>query len=417
VRLVRLPASGRTLIRGSVTDITERKRAEETRRILESRLAQAQKMEAVGRLAGGVAHDFNNLLTVIIGYCELLRATGPLADAGHDMVEGICAASERAAALTRQLLTFSRQQVVEPCVLDLNAVVADTEKMLRRLIGEDIRLETVLQPALAPVRADPGQIGQVIMNLAVNARDAMPSGGKLTIETATVELDETFAETRPGRYVLLAVTDTGQGMTPEVKARVFEPFFTTKGSGRGTGLGLATVRTIAEQNRGFVAVYSEPGRGSTFKVYLPTLDGSARVEPAGLTPGGPVGGTETILLVEDEDAVRAVTRRILQGLGYTVVEASGGFEALRWAEQFAGTIDLLVTDVVMPDLGGRKLVEELTLVRPGLKVLYLSGYTDDAVVRHGVLHADVAFLQKPFTVEALARKVRQTLAAAPHSRH
>jgi PAS domain S-box-containing protein len=416
VRLVRLPASGRTLIRGSLTDITERKRAEDARRVLESQLAQAQKMEAVGRLAGGVAHDFNNLLTVINGYGELLRASardGP----NRTMLAGIVDACERAQALTRQLLTFSRQQVVEPRVIDLNAVVADTGRMLERLIGEDVRLETVLHPHPTRVLADPGQIGQVLMNLAVNARDAMPRGGVLTVETGAAEIDETFVQVRPeartGRFALLAVSDTGGGMAPEVLNRIFEPFFTTKGPGKGTGLGLATVRTIADQCKGFLSVYSEPGRGSTFKLYLPALSEVVLAdEPDPFARAAP-HGTETILLVEDEDAVRALTRRILEQFGYTVVEAPGGADALRFTERYSGPLDLLVTDVVLPGLNGRELAERLERMRPGLRVLYLSGYTDDAVVAHGVLHAEVAFLQKPFTMEALARKVRHTLDAPP----
>jgi CheY-like chemotaxis protein len=322
-------------------------------------------------------------------------------------------AGDRAASLTRQLLAFSRQQVVAPRVLDLNAVVADVDKMLRRLIGEDVSLASVLDPALGPIKADPGQMEQVLLNLAVNARDAMPRGGRLTIETANAELDEGYtrlhAEARPGPYVLLAVSDTGVGMDEATRARAFEPFFTTKGPGKGTGLGLATVYGIVRQAGGHVEVYSELGRGSTFKLYLPragamSLSGMPREGP----PGRP-SGTEVVLLVEDEDAVRALARHVLQAQGYTVLEARHGAEAVRCCEQHAGPIHLLMTDVVLPGPGGRELAERVTTLRPGVKVLYVSGYTDDAVVRHGVLEAEMAFLQKPFTVDALARKVREVL--------
>lgn len=397
-------------------DISERKQAEETRRTLESQLAQAQKMKAIGQLASGVAHDFNNLLTVINGYTELLLTMSPRHDADLVMLEGIRDAGVRAASLTRQLLTFSRQQVVAPRVLNLNEVVAQTEEMLRRMIGESIRLLTVLQPDLACVRADSGQIGQVIMNLAVNARDAMPSGGRLTIETSNVEITKADAASHPavepGHYVVLSVTDTGSGMTPDVQARVFEPYFTTKGPEKGTGLGLATVRIVADASSGFLKVKSEPGRGSTFQLLLPALAATETVE--GLVSGGKAAprGSETILLVEDQDAVRLLTRQLLEQFGYSVVEASGGRDAISLVQQSSKPIDLLVTDVVMPEMGGRQLAKSLSLARPGLKVLYLSGYADDVVVRHGVSQADAAFLQKPFTIEALANKVRQTLDAA-----
>jgi CheY-like chemotaxis protein len=370
-------------------------------------------MEAVGYLAGGVAHDFNNLLTIISGYSEILLPGLPPEDPRREMVAQIQQAGERAAALTRQLLAFSRRTVLEPKILDLNELVRENEKMLRRLIGEDVQLATQLDPALTPVRVDPGQIGQVIMNLAVNARDAMPTGGKLTIETGNAALDEAFAamapEARPGRHVLLAVTDTGVGMTPEVRARIFEPFFTTKGPGRGTGLGLATVYGIVKQSGGFLTVHSEPGHGTAFKIYLPAVTGAA---PTGKSSQGTrllARGNETILLVEDEDVVRTMIRVVLQDAGYVVLEASRGDVALRLAEEHVGPVHLLLTDVVMPQMGGRQLVERLAPLRPGLKVLYLSGYTDDAVVRHGVLQAEVAFLQKPFTMAALTNKVRQVL--------
>jgi PAS domain S-box-containing protein len=386
-------------------------------RQLEGQFRQAQKMEAIGTLAGGVAHDFNNLLTIISGYSEMLLSDLAPTDPTREMIAEIRQAGERAAGLTRQLLAFSRQSVLETRVLDLNHVVGENERMLRRLIGEDVDLTTVLHPALAPVRVDPNQIGQVIMNLAVNARDAMPTGGRLTIETANVELDDTFAtthpEAKPGRYVLLAVTDTGSGISQAVQAHMFEPFFTTKGPGRGTGLGLATVYGIVKQSGGFVFVYSELGRGATFKSYFPVADARVALEPAPrvVTPSTEVAAraTETILLVEDEEALRSIIRLVLQRCGYTVLEARHGEDALQLAERHVGPLQLLITDVVMPGVGGRELVERLAQFRPDLKVLYLSGYTDDAVVRHGVLQADVAFLQKPFTMLALTDKIRQIL--------
>ncbi len=400
-------------------DITDRKEAEEHRRLLEAKLNQAQKMEAIGQLAGGVAHDFNNLLTVINGYGELLQTMTRPDDMRRAMLEGIVDAGKRAASLNRQLLTFSRRQVVEPRVLDMNFVVVEAERMLRRLIGEDIRLVTRLDSTLACVKADAGQIGQVIMNLAVNARDAMPTGGTLTIETANVELDEAMAARHPeaaaGRYVLLAVTDTGVGMGPELLPRIFEPFFTTKGPGKGTGLGLATVRTIADESGGLLQVDSVPGHGSTFRLYLAALPAAVVTERAVAGAQLP-RGTETILLVEDDVAVRSLTRRLLEQFGYRVLAASGAADAMRLAEEHTGDIALVVADVVMPEMGGRQLAERLALARPGMKVLYLSGYPDDAVVRHGVLESEMAFLQKPFTMEGLAVKVRHTLdAGAPYS--
>ncbi|HLN29166.1 MAG TPA: ATP-binding protein [Gemmataceae bacterium] len=388
-------------------------RANERRQQLEEQYRQAQKLESIGQLAGGVAHDFNNLLTIISGYSDLLLDNPHLDEQTKGLLEEISKAGVRAASLTRQLLAFGRKQVVEFKVLDLNTLVTDTEKMLRRLIDEDVSLTTVLAPALGQVKADLGQMEQVIMNLAVNARDAMPQGGKLTIETANVELDNSYAEThaevRPGWYVLLAVSDTGCGMTEEVKARIFEPFFTTKGLGKGTGLGLATVYGIVKQSGGHIWMYSEPDRGTTFKVYLPLV--GERISSGKSFPGlrATPTGNETILLVEDEDAVRAITRHVLQSWGYTVLEARRGGEAILLCQQHQGKIDLVVSDVVMPEIGGRELVERVTMLHPGIKVLYLSGYTDDAVVRHGILQAEVAFLQKPFRPAALANKVREVL--------
>ncbi len=391
---------------GTCTDIDEQKR-------LEEQLRQAQKMEAIGQLAGGVAHDFNNLLCIINGYSDLvygaLRPDDPL----RDLVDEIRKAGERSASLTRQLLAFSRKQVIAPKVLDLNSAVLDLEKMLRRVIGEDIDLATRLAPSLGSIKADPCQIEQVLLNMVVNARDAMPRGGKLTIETQNVNLDESFAQTHsevhPGPFVRLAVSDTGCGMTPEVKARIFEPFYTTKGQGKGTGLGLATVFGIVKQGGGHIEVYSEPGIGTTFKVYFPVVQGavSTRKSRAGTSPGA--RGSETILLVEDDEGVRTLTRHLLQGDGYSVLVAREGEEALRICRGRREPIDLLVSDVVMPGLGGRQLSEQLLLLHPEMKVLFLSGYTDDAVVRHGVLEEEANFLQKPFSPSALAQKVRDVL--------
>ena len=405
-----MDAEGRvTHFVGVQADITERRR-------LEAQYLQSQKMEAVGRLAGGVAHDFNNLLTVIQGYgAMLLGSLGP-DNPSHELVGEMTRAGERAAALTRQLLAFSRQSVLAPRVLDLNAVVLDLEKMLRRVIGEDIDLAANLGPALGRVKADLGQIEQVLMNLAVNARDAMPTGGKLTIETRNIEVDEDGARRhtglRPGRYILLAVGDTGHGMTPEVQARIFEPFFTTKEKGKGTGLGLATVHGIVQQAGGHVGVHSRPGAGTTFQVYLPRVEEMA--SPARPAAGGRAApkGTETILLVEDEDSVRALTRLVLHGAGYRVLEASDGGEALEVGALHTGPIHLLLSDVVMPVLGGRQLAERLLTLHPEMKVLFQSGYTDDAVVRHGLSQETVHFLQKPFTPAALTQKVREVLDSA-----
>ncbi|HKQ62237.1 MAG TPA: PAS domain S-box protein [Candidatus Polarisedimenticolaceae bacterium] len=384
-------------------DVAERKR-------LQAQFHQSQKMEAIGTLAGGVAHDFNNLLTVITGYAELLLSQLPAEGRSREHVRQIGQASERAAALTRQLLAFSRKQVVEPKVLSLNAVVSDLEKMLGRLIGEDVRLTTVLDPAAGRVRMDPGQMEQIVLNLVVNSRDAMPQGGALTLETANVELDrQVEPDVEPGRYVLLAVSDTGCGIDAETLSHIFEPFFTTKGLGKGTGLGLATVYGIVQQGGGHIAVASEPGRGTTFRIYLPRVE-----EPAATTerPAGAaatLSGKETVILAEDEDGLRTLTRHVLQSCGYTVLEATGGSEALQLCQNHAGPIELLVTDVVMPEMSGRQLAERLQAARPGIKVLYLSGYTEDAMLRHGVQRAEAAFLQKPFTPGALARKVREVL--------
>jgi two-component system cell cycle sensor histidine kinase/response regulator CckA len=384
------------------------------RRQLELQLRQSQKMEAVGQLAGGVAHDFNNLLTVILGYSDLLATEVGEKSPLMESIDEIRKSGERAASLTRQLLAFSRRQVLEPKVLEVNALVSNLEKMLHRLIGEDMNLVTLLDPAVGRVYADAGQIEQVILNLAVNSRDAMPKGGRLTIETSNVDLDDAYARehvsVRPGRYVMLAVTDTGTGMSAETKSHMFEPFFTTKGQGKGTGLGLATVYGIVKQSGGYIWVYSELDRGTTFKVYLPRVDAKPEVRAA--TPvKSSIRGTETILLVEDDQAVRALTRRLLEEKGYKVLEASGSQAAIAIAESAEQPIDLLLTDVVMPEMGGSDLASRLVTLRPGIKVLYMSGYTDDAVVRHGLVAEGATFLQKPFTPERLAQKVSETLAS------
>ena len=400
-------AAGQTAaLRGIIVDVTEQKR-------LEAQLLQAQKMEAIGRLAGGIAHDFNNLLTVILGYSQMLLQRLPVSEGGRELVQTIFEAGERASSLTQQLLAFSRQTIVEPKLIHLDQLIHNMEKMLRRLIGEDIVLATTSAGHLPPVRIDPGQMSQIILNLAVNARDAMPQGGRLTLECITVELDEHYCrrhpQAQPGRHVCLAVSDTGIGMPPEVKERIFEPFFTTKELGKGTGLGLAVVYGIVRQHGGHIEVYSEVGHGTTFKIYLPAVQETALRELP-LAEDAP-RGHETILLVEDDEAVRELARISLEMYGYQVLWAGDATEALRLAEEHAGRIDLLLTDVVMPGLSGRELVDKVRQRQPHLKVLFMSGYTDDAVLRHGLVHAEVAFLQKPFTPAGLARKVRDVLDA------
>jgi len=382
------------------------------RRTLEEQFRQVQKMEAIGQLAGGVAHDFNNLLTIINGYSELLLQTLSATDPKREMIDEIHKAGERSAALTRQLLAFSRQQVMATRVLDINEVLADTDKMLRRLIGEDIRFTTTLASDIWAVRADPGQIEQVLLNLAVNARDAMPLGGRLTIETRNVELDDEYVRNYPyahvGPHVLLTVTDTGSGMTPEVQTKIFEPFFTTKGLGKGTGLGLATVYGIVKQSGGHIGVVSHVGDGTTFRIYLPQVEkASESNRPSGIPL--PPQGTETVLLVEDEDGVRTLTRHVLGGCGYTVLEAANGDEAMRVAARHDGLIHLLISDVVMPGAGGRIVAERMAARYPAIRVLFVSGYMDDAIIRHGILREGVHFLQKPFSPAALAFKVREVL--------
>jgi PAS domain S-box-containing protein len=400
---------------GQVVNYVAVKRDVTDVRRMEEQLRQSQKMEAVGRLAGGVAHDFNNLLTAISGYSDLLLHRLPDYSTLRRDVEEIRKAGDRAAALTRQLLAFSRRQVLQPKVLDLNTVVTNMGQMLRRLIGEDIELSTDLSPSLSRVKADPGQIEQVIVNLAVNARDAMPDGGRITIATADADLSPAYAvahpEVGPGPHVLLSVADTGHGMSDETQAHLFEPFFTTKERGKGTGLGLATVYGIVQQSGGHLRVNSEADRGSTFLIYLPrveTPEDGVQGADRPLLPH-PSPGTETVLLVEDEEVLRRLAREILSGNGYKVLEAGNGREALLLSEAHRGEIHLLLTDVVMPKMSGRELTERIRPLRPDLRILYMSGYTDDAILRHGVLEDGIPFLQKPFTPEGLARKVREVL--------
>jgi two-component system cell cycle sensor histidine kinase/response regulator CckA len=397
---------------GAVHDITERQR-------LEAQFRQSQKMESVGQLAGGIAHDFNNLLTVIIGMAELGLAQLREGDQLHEDLQEIRRAGERAAAMTRQLLAFSRKQILQPQVLNLNTVVAGMETMLRRLIGEDIDLVVVPTEGLGSVKADPGQMEQVIANLAVNARDAMPQGGKLTIELQNVEIDEQYARqhsvaVQPGPCVMLAMSDTGVGMDAVTRGRIFEPFFTTKGPGKGTGLGLSTVYGIVKQSNGFIWVCSEVGQGTSFKIHLPQVAevvGSKRQSPTIAS----AHGTETILVVEDVGGLRSLAKRMLESLGYTVLTATDGEDALRLLEDYRGPVHLVLTDVVMPGMGGRTLAERFGRTRPEMKVLYMSGYTDDVILRHGVFDEGMPFLGKPFTVVDLTLKVREVLDS--QSRH
>ena len=402
---------------GEITHFIATKQDVTERKALEAQLQQAAKIEAVGGLAGGVAHDFNNLLTVINGYTALLQdqfASDPRVSA-H--LKEIRDAGERAASLTHQLLAFSRRQVLAPQVLDLNAVVSNLEKMLRRLIGEDITLRTVLDPSLGRVKADQGQIEQVIMNLVVNARDSMPTGGNLNIETRNVDLDQDYARSHitvnPGPYVMLAVGDTGMGMTPETKARIFEPFFTTKEVGKGTGLGLATVYGIVKQSGGSIWVYSELGEGTVFKVYLPMVSESATLKEEMKPALDSASGSETVLVVEDEEGVRSLIRLTLESAGFKVLETADAETALATCADHRGPIQLLLTDVVMPKMSGPRVAEKITAMRPDIKVLYMSGYTDDAIAHHGILGQDIPFLQKPFSPHALRKKIREVLGGNP----
>ena len=400
---------------GQIVNYVAVKRDVSNERRLEQQLFQAQKIEAIGRLAGGVAHDFNNLLGVITGYGGIVHRRLAGEDPLKGKVEQILKAAERAAGLTRQLLAFSRKQVLQPEILDLNAVVSDMDKMLRRLIGEDVEFTTLLDPHLGSVRADPGQIEQVIMNLAVNARDAMPDGGRLTLETRNADLDADYAATRPptrtGSYVALVVTDTGSGMDAATQARIFEPFFTTKEAGKGTGLGLATVYGIVKQSEGYIWLYSEVGVGTTFKIYLPRIDERAAVARR-QEPGPLFRGSETALLVEDEASLRELLREVLEANGYSVLVARDGAEALKIAQAHTGTIHIMVTDVIMPGMSGPKIVDLVAPTRPEMKVLFLSGYSDESATRHALVGPGRAFLSKPFGPEVLLRKVRESLDAA-----
>jgi PAS domain S-box-containing protein len=400
-----LPGHERPMVLGIGTDVSER-------RDLEGQLRQSQKMEAIGRLAGGIAHDFNNVLTAILGYSQMLLADVEPGDRRREDIQEIENAAERAASLTRQLLAFSRRQVLQPQVLNLNTLIADLDKFLRRLIGEDIDLRTTFAPDLWLVSADAGQIEQVVMNLAVNSRDAMPTGGRLTIETANIELAPEYANrhiaVNAGEYVMIAVSDTGIGMDEATRNRLFEPFFTTKGAGHGTGLGLSTVYGIVKQSGGNIWVYSEPGRGATFKIYLPRA-ASDKVPTAQKPPVTSTRGTETILLAEDEDSVRQLAAKVLRSLGYKVLEAKQGEEALAIAQSQPQVIHLLLTDVVMPEFSGSELANRLVSLRKGIRVLFMSGYTDEAIIHHGVLASNIAYLQKPFTPDGLARKIREVL--------
>ncbi len=387
-----------------ISDISQRKQ-------LEEQLTHAQKMEAVGRLAGGVAHDFNNMLTVISGYNRMiLEELSPL-DPLHGYSEEIGKAADRAGAITNQLLAFSRRQVIQPRVVNVNSILTQIEKMLRRLLGEDIELALNLDSRTANVRVDPNQIEQAIVNLAVNARDAMPTGGRIMIETGNVELDENYAKSHvgvtPGEFVMIAMTDTGHGMDAATRQRIFEPFFTTKERGRGTGLGLATVYGMIKQSNGDIWVYSEPGKGTTFKLYFPKVMASAAEANGSYEQSGP-SGTETVLVVEDEKPVRELTVKMLQRLGYSVLSAGSGAEAIEISKSYPNEIALLVTDVVMPNMSGRQVADELLASRPDLRVLYLSGYTENTVIHHGV-GSGVDFLAKPFSREALARKLAEML--------
>ena len=398
-------------------DITPRRQAEEAHLRLESQLRQAQKMEAVGQLAGGVAHDFNNLLTAIRGYSEFaLNRLGEGNPSIRKDIEEIAKSADRASSLTRQLLAFSRKQLLQPRILQLNDVIGEVDKMLRRLIGEDIEVVNVFERSLGRVKADPGQVEQVLVNLVVNARDAMPEGGKLTIETTNVDVDEEYAAAHDGlyagHYVVLGVYDTGHGIDAQTKSRLFEPFFTTKEPGKGTGLGLATVYGIVKQSEGYVLVESEPGKGAAFKVFLHRLEaGADEIEHVLHVVEDRPRGSETVLLVEDEEVVRNLVREILEGNGYTVLEARNGAEALELGRRFKGPIHLLVTDVVMPKMSGRELADRLVTIHRETRVLYMSGYTDGAIGQHGVLDPYTEFLQKPFTFDALAQKVRKVLDA------
>ncbi len=394
-------------------EVTAMRAAEQRREQLEAQLRQAMKLEAIGRLAGGVAHDFNNILTGILGYAEMVELALPSGSAARAHATEIRHGAERAAELTGQLLAFARKQVIEPRIVQPNAIVERAERMLQRIIGEDIELSFLPGEDLWNVRVDPSQLDQVLVNLAVNARDAMPSGGRLTIETANVSLDKQphlmGDEPASGDFVVLAVSDDGEGMDAETRDRIFEPFFSTKGPGQGTGLGLATVYGVVSQNDGVLTVYSEPGHGSTFKIYLPAVHEAAEPAADVATTAEHVGGSETVLLVEDDPMVRELARKLLSGHGYTLLEAADADEALLLNRRFSGDIHLLLSDVVMPGMNGRELYERLKVARPTLKALFMSGYTENVIAHHGVLEEGMNFIQKPFNLERLLARVREIL--------
>jgi PAS domain S-box-containing protein len=406
VSAVRLTLGKDAYMLSTSRDITER-------RSLEKQVLQSQKMEAIGRLAGGVAHDFNNLLGVVLGQAELLQAEFQNNSSVHRRAEAIEQAGRRAAELTKQLLAFSRQQFTEPRVVDTNAIIQDIEKLLKRLIGEDVELTIHLGPNAGNIKVDPSQLEQILMNLAVNARDAMPGGGKLIVETACVELDETYSRqhlgAKAGDFLMLAVSDTGTGMDPQTLARVFEPFFTTKMEGRGTGLGLSTVYGIVKQNNGYIMTYSEVGHGTTFRIYFPRVRETPELRNKKPHVGEAARGSETILIVEDEGALRELARELLEANGYKVIQAEHGEKAIRLVEHSQTHIDLLLTDVVMPGVGGKQLAKRLLELRPGLHILYMSGYTDDVINNRGVSPENTLLLPKPFTRAVLLRKVREAL--------
>jgi PAS domain S-box-containing protein len=401
------------VMEGIIVDITERK-------LLENQLQQSRRMEAVGRLAGGIAHDFNNLLTIIKGYAELAEQRTAMQPELRADIQQIENAAERASTLIRQLLAFSRRQVLQPKIIDLNAIVLGLDKLLGRLMGEHIEMVTRCGANVGHVKADPAQVEQVIMNLVVNARDAMPKGGRLTVETVNVELDSTYARdhvsVKPGSYVMLAVSDSGIGMSPETVAHIFEPFYTTKESGQGTGLGLSTVYGIVKQSGGYIWVYSEPGKGTTFKVYLPRVAAPTEAKPEVVQVQAAGKGSETILLVEDEEAVRELASRILSAKGYSVVAAKSTKEAEQFAEKHGGNIHLLLTDIIMPGTSGRELATRITARHPRTRVLYMSGYTDNVLAQGGVLEPGLSFLQKPFTPRTLVQKVRDVLDSPVHAK-
>ena len=412
------PAGELSQIVVTFIDVSDQRRAEEEKAKLEVQLRQSQRMEAVGKLAGGVAHDFNNLITTMIGYCDLLLDDLVGEDKRRNLVAQVRKSADRAASLTRQLLAFSRKQVLEPRLIDLNRVVRDMDRLLRRLIGEDVLLVTLPAPDMRLTYADQGQIEQVVMNLAVNARDAMPEGGTLTIETAVAELDEDYTRERPevevGPHVVLSMSDTGYGMDAQTRTRIFEPFYTTKELGKGTGLGLSTVYGIVKQSGGHIWVYSEPGKGATFKIYLPVVEAEGEERPSP-PEGTPIlgGHGETILVVEDDEDVRFLTTRVLRKQGYDVYEAESADDAIRELKRIDGELHLLLTDVVMPGASGPQLARQLSVLRPTVKILYMSGYTDNAIVHHGVLNEGTDFLPKPFTARSLSKKVREVLNRAP----